>query len=151
MPRHTCLFASYAPLLLLVVLGIVAAVVYVFAASANYTVQDVTWNCGTYPTARQQYSAIGFSKPVRRAFDYMLHPIRNKHYTQKDHAYFGHQTLYKLELTDMVSEKLYQPVQKYIVVYSAFLRRLQQGSVRLYVGYVMAAMIAVLIWGAVIK
>ena len=51
----------------------------------------------------------------------------------------------------MVSEKLYQPVQKYIVVYSAFLRRLQQGSVRLYVGYVMAAMIAVLIWGAVIK
>lgn len=143
--------ASYAPLLLLVVLGIVAAVVYVFAASAKYTVQDVTWNCGTYPTARQQYSAIGFSKPVRRAFDYMLHPIRNKHYTQKDHAYFGHQTLYKLELTDMVSEKLYQPVQKYIVVYSAFLRRLQQGSVRLYVGYVMAAMIAVLIWGAVIK
>jgi len=143
--------SSYAPLLMLAVLGIVTAIVGICAMSAKYTVQEVTWNCGTYPTARQQYSAIGFSKPVRRAFDYLLHPIRSKHYTQKDHAYFGHQTLYKLELTDMVSEKIYQPVQKYMVITSAFLRHLQQGSVRLYVGYVMAAMTVVLIWGAVLK
>lgn len=143
--------SSYAPLVLLLVLGVVTAIVALFANSASYKLEDVTWNCGTYPTARQQYSAIGFSKPIRRAFDYLLHPIRNKYYTQKDHAYFGRQTLYKLELTDLVSERLYQPVQKYIVMYSAFLRRLQQGSVRLYVGYVMAAMTAVLIWGAVLK
>ncbi|MCQ2372907.1 MAG: NADH-quinone oxidoreductase subunit E [Phascolarctobacterium sp.] len=143
--------SAYSPILLLVVLAIVGGVVYLFASTAKYEVKEVTWNCGTDPTARQQYSAIGFSKPVRRAFDYILQPVRQRSYIRKDHAYFGRQLEYKLELPDMISRKLYQPVQKYFVVSSAFLRRLQQGSVRLYVGYVMAAMTVVLIWGAVIK
>ena len=51
----------------------------------------------------------------------------------------------------MITRKLYQPVEKYFIITSAFLRRLQQGSVRLYVGYVMAAMTLVLIWGAVLR
>lgn len=141
----------FSPVMLFGVLAIVTAVVVFFAMTAEYKVQDVTWNCGTYPTARQQYSAVGFSKPVRRAFDYLLQPTRQKSYTRKDHAYFGRQVTFKLELPDMISRKLYEPLQKYLVTTSAILRRLQQGSVRLYVGYVMAAMSAVLIWGAVIK
>lgn len=44
--------------------------------------------------------------------------------------------------------------QKIVSIFSAisaFLRRLQQGSVRLYVAYVMAAMVLVLVWGALYK
>lgn len=144
-------FASFNPILLLVVLALVSAAVYFAVSSKTFVVKDVTWNCGTYPTERQQYSAIGFSKPVRRAFDYMLKPKRQVTYVRKDHAYFGRQLSYKLELPDMITEKLYLPFQKHFVGISAFLRRLQQGSVRLYVGYVMAAMVIVLIWGAVYK
>ena len=143
--------SMYNPLLLLAVLVVVTAIVGLFATTAKYEVKDVTWNCGTDPTARQQYSAIGFSKPVRRAFDYILQPIRKREFTRKDHAYFGRQVTFKLEVPDMITRKLYQPVEKYFITGSAFLRRLQQGSVRLYVGYVMAAMTAVLIWGAVLK
>ena len=143
--------SGFNPLLFLVVMAIVTIVVGLFALTAKYEVRNVTWNCGTDPTARQQYSAVGFSKPVRRAFDYLLQPIRQKEYTRKDHAYFGRQVTFKLEVPDMITRKLYHPVEKYFVVASAFLRRLQQGSVRLYVGYVMAAMTAVLIWGAVLK
>ena len=70
---------------------------------------------------------------------------------RKDHAYFGRQLSYKLEIPDMITEKLYAPFQQRFVKISAVLRHLQQGSVRVYVGYVMAAMVAVLIWGAVYK
>ena len=145
-------FVTFNPLMLLVLLAIITVVVYVaVSGSKTYVEEDVTWNCGTYPTKRQQYSAIGFSKPVRRAFDYMLNPKRQVTYVRKDHAYFGRQLSYKLEIPDMITEKLYAPFQQRFVKISAFLRRMQQGSVRLYVGYVMAAMVVVLIWGAVYK
>ena len=85
------------------------------------------------------------------AFDYLLKPKRQVSYMRKDHAYFGRQLSYKLEIPDMITEKLYAPFQKRFVGISAFLRRLQQGSVRLYVSYVMAAMVLVLVWGALYK
>lgn len=138
------------PLLLVILLAVISLAV-MFCVRNVFVVQDVTWNCGTYPTARQQYSATGFSKPVRRAFDYMLKPKRKVTYMRKDNAYFGRLMSYKLEIPDMITEKLYNPLQKHFVGVSAFLRRLQQGSVRLYVGYVMAAMVMVLVWGALYK
>lgn len=144
--------AEFTPLGLLAVLALLSLALLCFVGSKKqYVRRDVTWNCGTWPTARQQYSATGFSKPLRRAFDYLLKPRRQRIYERKDHAYFGRQLSYRLELPDMVTEKLYRPLEKYFIIGSAFLRRLQQGSVRLYVSYVMAAMCAVLIWGALYK
>ncbi|MDY4921327.1 MAG: proton-conducting transporter membrane subunit [Phascolarctobacterium sp.] len=142
--------AVFNPILLLILIAIIGVVIYLSVANV-FVEENVTWNCGTYPTERQQYSATGFSKPVRRAFDYMLKPKRQVTYMRKDHAYFGRQLSYKLEIPDMVTEKLYQPLQKRFVGISALLRRLQQGSVRLYVSYVMAAMVLVLVWGALYK
>lgn len=109
---------------------------------------DVTWNCGTVPTARQQYSATGFSKPVRRAFDFLLKPRREVRYLRKENKYFGRKLSYNLMLPDRFSEKLYAPAQHFLVKAASFLRRIQTGSVQLYVSYVMAAMLIVLIWGA---
>lgn len=137
-------------LLLLTLLLVLGALLWL-AVKNCFVVEDVTWNCGTYPTQRQQYSATGFSKPVRRAFDYLLKPKRQVTYMRKEHAYFGRQLSYKLEIPDMITEKLYQPLQKHFVSVSNFLRRLQQGSVRLYVAYVMVAMMLVLVWGALYK
>lgn len=141
---------GYKPLVLLLLLAVLSLIVWLCVRN-SFTAQPVTWNCGTYPTARQQYSATGFSKPVRRAFDYLLKPKRQVTYMRKDHAYFGRQLSYKLEIPDMITEKLYLPFQKHFVGISAFLRRLQQGSVRLYVAYVMVAMMLVLVWGALYK
>ncbi len=145
-------FVTYNPLIIFGILGVLAVALLFFVVKQNVCIEkDVVWNCGTYPTARQQYSATGFSKPVRRAFDYLLKPKRERTFTQNDHSYFGRKLFYKLEIPDMISEKLYQPFNKYFVSASAFLRRLQQGSVRLYVSYVMVAMVVVLVWGAMYK
>ena len=55
-------YAVYAPLLLLTVLSVVLlAVALMTCGDKSFVHREVTWNCGTYPTARQQYSATGFS------------------------------------------------------------------------------------------
>ena len=113
--------------------------------------QDLTWNCGTVATNRQQYSATGFSKPVRRAFGGLLKPIRQKKYLQKSHEYFGRELLYDISLPDRFTDNFYQPIQHWLVKTAAFLRQIQAGSVRLYVSYVMLAMILALMWGAMYR
>lgn len=142
-------YASYSPLVLLAVFALVLLLLaLIVCRSKIFVKKDVTWNCGTYPTARQQYSATGFSKPLRRAFDFLLKPQRTATYLKKEHSYFGSEVEYKLTIPDRFTEKLYLPVQHYMVWSASLLRRIQQGSVRLYVSYVMVTMLLVLIWGA---
>ena len=135
------------------VLLIAAVVITIFAWLIIYRGQvfvkrDVIWNCGTEPTLRQQYSGTGFSKPIRRAFDFLLKPRREVVFLQKENKYFGRSMAYTLTIPDRFTEKLYIPVQYYLVKTASFLRRIQAGSVRIYIGYVMVAMVLVLIWGA---
>ncbi len=128
-------------LVLIVVLGIPLMGKNVFVY------KDVTWNCGTVPTRRQQYTATGFTKPLRRAFDWILKPRRERVFLQKDHDYFGRKVQYNLMIPDRFSDKLYHPLEHIMVKTSEFMRVIQQGSVRLYIAYTMIAMVVVLIWG----
>ena len=135
------------------VLLIAAVVITIFAWLIIYRGQvfvkrDVIWNCGTEPTLRQQYSGTGFSKPIRRAFDFLLKPRREVVFLQKENKYFGRSMAYTLTIPDRFTEKLYIPLQHHLVKTASFLRRIQAGSVRIYIGYVMVAMVLVLIWGA---
>ena len=135
------------------VLLIAAVVIAIFAWFIIYrghvfVKHDVIWNCGTEPTLRQQYSGTGFSKPIRRAFDFLLKPRREVVFLQKENKYFGRSMAYTLTIPDRFTEKLYIPLQHHLVKTASFLRRIQAGSVRIYIGYVMVAMVLVLIWGA---
>lgn len=141
-------YAAYSPLLLVMLALLIAAALALALENKELYVQKaVTWNCGTVPTRRQQYTATGFSKPLRRAFDFILKPRKERTYLKKEHAYFGRSVHYTLFIPDQFTEKLYVPVQHLMVRLSSFLHLVQQGSVRLYIGYTMLAMVAVLLWG----
>ena len=141
-------YSAYSPFMLLMLALIVTAVLALaLEGKGLYVQKDVTWNCGTVPTRRQQYTATGFSKPLRRAFDYILKPRKERTFLKKEHAYFGRTVHYNLFIPDQFTERLYVPVQHLMVRLSSFLHLVQQGSVRLYIGYTMIAMVAVLIWG----
>jgi hydrogenase-4 component B len=102
------------------------------------------------PTSRQQYSATGFSKPLRRAFDGILNPKRRTTYLRKEHAYFGRKLHYELSIPDLFNDKLYKPLQQMLINSSSSFHRIQEGSVSIYIGYTMVAMIVVLIWGVLL-
>ena len=118
--------------------------------SGTFVRKDVTWNCGTVPTSRQQYSATGFSKPLRRAFENILTPKRRLTYLRKEHAYFGRKLRYDLEIPDLFNDKRDKPIQQLMINYSSAFHRVQEGSVSIYIGYTMIAMIVVLIWGVLL-
>ena len=141
-------FSLYSPLILVVLAVIICGILgMTLVGKKRFVEQEETWNCGTVPTRREQYSATGFSKPLRRAFDFILQPKRERVYLKKDHSYFGRQQEYHLNIPDQFSERLYKPIEHLVVRAADAMLALQQGSVRLYIGYTMIAMIAVLIWG----
>lgn len=141
-------FSIYSPLILAILAVFIGGILwFTLSGKKCFVEQEETWNCGTVPTRREQYSATGFSKPLRRAFDFILNPQRKRVYLKKNHEYFGRQQEYHLHIPDQFSEFLYKPVEHFVVRSADTMRALQQGSVRLYIGYTMIAMIAVLIWG----
>lgn len=141
-------FSLYSPIMLAFLFSmILAALALPLLGGKVFIKRDVTWNCGTVPTRRQQYSATGFSKPLRRAFDYILKPRRERVFLQKDHAYFGRRIQYNLLIPDQFTDRLYHPIEHLLVKFASLLRMIQQGSVRLYIGYTMIAMVLVLLWG----
>lgn len=142
-------YAIYSPVIILVVTLVITVAVAIAVAcfGGGFQRREVTWNCGTVPTERQQYSATGFSKPLRRAFDSILNPQRRTEYIRKDHDYFGRKLQVHLEIPDLFTEKLYKPIQTWMISSSSAFRHIQEGSVSLYIGYTMIAMIFVLIWG----
>ena len=141
-------YAIYSPAIILAVTVLVTVFVAVaLLGSKKFERGDVTWNGGTYPTRRQQYSATGFSKPLRRAFGSILNPQRRTEYIRKEHDYFGRKLKVHLEIPALFTEKLYKPVQTWMISSSSAFRHIQEGSVSLYIGYTMIAMICVLIWG----
>lgn len=140
--------AVFSPwLILIAALWLLAILALTISGKKVIVRQDVTWNCGTEPTRRQQYTATGFSKPLRRAFDFILKPRRERVFLQREHAYFGRKLHYNLLIPDQFTDRLYRPVQHLMIKAADTLRIVQQGSVRLYIGYTMIAMVIVLIWG----
>lgn len=139
--------SAYCPVIFAAIGLVLFGLCYLSVMGNTLVQSDVTWNCGTYPTARQQYSATGFSKPLRRAFDFILKPRREKVYLEKEHDYFGRIIRFNLFVPDRFTDRLYHPVEHFMVRASSTLLMIQQGSVRLYIAYTMIAMVIVLLWG----
>ena len=54
---------------------------------------------------------------------------------------------FNLFVPDRFTDRLYHPIEHFMVRISSTLLMIQQGSVRLYIAYTMIAMVAVLLWG----
>jgi len=146
--RSTRDLAVYSPVLIFVLaLLLLMVLVLPLMGSKVFAKSEITWNCGTLPTRRQQYTATGLSKPLRRAFTSILRPRRERIFLTREHEYFGRRLEYRLSLPEHFERLLYHPAEHLLVRLAEVLRGVQQGSVRLYIGYTMLAMVLVLVWG----
>ncbi|KYZ75355.1 formate hydrogenlyase [Anaerosporomusa subterranea] len=107
-----------------------------------------TWTCGITPSSRMQYSSLGFSKPVRRAFGAILQPQREILADSNTNLYFGRKLTFRSKIEYLLSETLYYPLKWEILHLSAKMKRLQVGNVQVYIAYIMAATIVALLWSA---
>lgn len=126
--------------------GIIGAVILVsLKGRSRYRIGE-TWTCGIYPTARMEYTATGFSKPIRMAFKGILRPQRQKVVDIANNSYYGRHLVYHLNINYVLNDKLYRPVNAWVILAATYIRKMQNGSLQLYIGYILAVTVVAMIW-----
>jgi hydrogenase-4 component B len=104
----------------------------------------VTWDCGyAQPTPRMQYTASSFAQPLTDLFALYLRPRRQ---LEPAAGLFPRQASLHTQTGDLCGERVYEPIFGGIGRTLAALRWLQHGQVNLYVFYIAATLLALLMW-----
>jgi hydrogenase-4 component B len=93
-----------------------------------------------------QYSALGFTKPLRLIFEPVLRAQRELEVLEVGSPYFARRYRYRTGLPAVFEQMLYQPFVQGVLWTSEQLRRLQAGSLHLYLAYLLATLVALLLW-----
>jgi hydrogenase-4 component B len=134
-------------IVILLVVGLAAAVIVYNAAGAPKTVAGETWTCGIIPSSRMEYTATGFAQPIRRAFGGILRPHEKVTVDNSRNSYHGVKMKIEIHVRYLINEWLYQPISKGVLSFADYMKQIQGGSLQLYIGYIMAVTIIVLILG----
>jgi len=108
--------------------------------------QSPTWDCGyAAPTPRMQYTASSFALWFVDAFRWILRTERRRSLPQ---GYFPDAAFMTTETPDGFRELVFRPVFAQIRWALASLRWIQHGRLQLYILYIAATLVALLIWYA---
>ena len=80
------------------------------------------------------------------AFGSVLRPRTELVLDNKVTPNYSRRVEFQVHITNVFTEMLYGPLNRYIVNASRFMKELQTGSVQLYIGYITVVTILVLIW-----
>ncbi|WP_216093620.1 proton-conducting transporter membrane subunit [Sporolituus thermophilus] len=122
-----------------------ALVIFRLRGTPRATVGE-TWTCGIVPTARMEYTATGFSKPIRTVFAAILQPRRETVAQDDGSAYYGRRLAYRLHIRYVLNDLFYRPVHAVVLSGAQALKNIQSGSLQLYIGYVLAVTVIILVW-----
>jgi hydrogenase-4 component B len=143
-------FASMSPSLvalgLLVLLGLVPLVMLVFRVNRRLRVSD-SWGCGRVgQTPRMEYTATAFAEPLRRVFAELYRPTKELSIDfHPDSKYFVQSIEYRSEITPWFEKALYGPLLRVMRLLAELTRRLQSGSVHIYLFYISFALLILLL------
>jgi NADH:ubiquinone oxidoreductase subunit 5 (subunit L)/multisubunit Na+/H+ antiporter MnhA subunit len=107
-----------------------------------------TWDCGYMGlTPRMQYSATGFSKPIRIVFKSLYMPARELKVEKGPSPYYHKSMRYVVSTQSLFEKYLYLPA---IRLFTRFSRRarlsVQTGSIHAYLIYIFAAVVVLLVY-----
>lgn len=104
------------------------------------------WGCGlTRINSRMEYTATGFSKPFRMLFGFIYRPVRETTQDCESSLYFPKSIHYSTRVTHVIKDKLYRPPLEYLLKASHVVRKIQAGSVNIYLGYISMTIAVLLI------
>ncbi len=133
---------------LLVILVLIPILFRIFRVRRGIRVGE-TWGCGrTGQTPRMEYTATAFAEPLRRVFAELYRPTKELSIDfHPDSKYFVESIEYKSEITPLFDKWIYSPFLRFVQYISRQVRRLQAGSLHLYLFY-MAILLVVLLLAA---
>ncbi len=106
-----------------------------------------TWACGLSGlNERMQYTSTAFSKPLRKVFSQVYKADRTVEVVPDGTPYFPVSISYRSVRTTSFERSLYRPGVDAIVAAANRLRQLQTGNIQIYLLYIFAALIALLVF-----
>jgi hydrogenase-4 component B len=131
---------------LLLLLGLVPAILWLLRLNPQRRLSD-TWGCGRIgQTARMEYTATAFAEPLRRVFSEIYRPM--KELTVDFHPgskYFVRSIEYRSGITPWFEQSLYRPFLTSATFLAQQVRRLQAGSLHLYLLYIAVVLTLLLV------
>jgi hydrogenase-4 component B len=107
-----------------------------------------TWTCGMSPTARFDYTATAFAKPLRLVFAALYHPRREVTRENAGTPYVVRRIHYAGEIVDLAETHIYHRVEREISALSQAIRARSTGRIYGYIGFVLGALfVALLLFG----
>ena len=104
----------------------------------------VTWDCGyARPSARMQYSASSFAQPLTHLFKWILCTKSEEHLPAE---IFPKIAAFETRTDDLARQRLYRPAFLGIGRAASVLRVIQHGRVNLYILYIAATLVVLLVW-----
>jgi hypothetical protein len=147
---HPMDLGRFSPWLVFVIfLGILAGLIFLMRGILGKVLfrKGTSWDCGTGGlTARMQYSATGYSKPIRRIFSFLYQPTRRVEIEDEGHEILRTASRFESRIHPLFEELFYRPVLKFVLTYSRKARKIQTGYIQLYLGYIFVTLILLLIF-----
>ena len=131
---------------LLMLLGLVPLVMLILRVNRRLRVSD-SWGCGRVgQTPRMEYTATAFAEPLRRVFAELYRPTKELSIDfHPDSKYFVQSIEYRSKITPWFEKALYGPLLRFVRLLAEITRRLQSGSVHIYLFYIAFALIVLLL------
>ena len=104
-----------------------------------------TWTCGIAPEPAFEYTATSYAKLIRLYFGRILRPTREITVELHPGTPFPRTVRYRGEARHVIDERLYGPLHRAAVASAQLARRLQNGSLQLYLAYAVTALVILLV------
>jgi hydrogenase-4 component B len=106
-----------------------------------------TWACGQKSlTPRMEYTATGFSKPIRMIFKSLFRPHREVQREYDFSPYFARTIRFEAHVEEIFETRIYRPLHRRVLWASRRMRALQAGSLRAYLIYIFITLLALLLF-----
>lgn len=104
-----------------------------------------TWTCGMTPSARFDYTATAFAKPVRLIFAALYRPRRDIQKEIGPSPYVVRRLSYAGEVVDLAETVLYARVKRWITASAHEIRTYSTGRIHGYIAFVLATLVVSLL------
>lgn len=136
----------YEPVIIVFILAVLfLAITTISRVRAGAVRRAPTWTCGINPEPVFEYTATSFSKPLRLFFEPVLRPDRELLVEFHDGGPFPKRVTYRSETDHVIETRLYGPLHRISIAFSQAARRLQQGTLQLYLAYTVGALVILLL------
>ncbi len=106
-----------------------------------------TWDCGQRGlTPQMEYTATGFSKPIRMVFKTLFRPRRDVQREYDFSPYFATNIRFESHVEEVFQTRVYRPFNRLVLRISRRLRALQAGSIQAYLAYVFITLLLLLVF-----